>query len=101
MDSTPLRVKGLSRVDTQNVNVSFYRSQHTPRDLCAGNASWLRSKSLMSFALSSLGKACITSIEFDTTLCRRRLAVASAACVLRTRSITSLVEGFEIIPSST
>ena len=96
MDSTPLQVKGFFGGVTRKVKLSLSKSQHAPWDLCAGNASSVRPRSLISFALSLVEKACITSTEFDATLCRCRLALARVACVSRTKLIAWLAKALKL-----
>lgn len=60
-ERTPRRVNGLFMVDAEKVKVSDVISQSRPRLRCVGAVSPLRSKSLITGAQSSGGKASMTA----------------------------------------
>ena len=94
-------MKGFSGRETWKVKWSFSMFQWTPRERCDGSTSRRRSRSLMFLARSSAGKASMTRTELETTLCRRKFAVATMAWAFLMRVIASFFVGREVSPSST
>ncbi len=101
VDSMPLRVNGLTSLDTLKVKLSVWSSQLKPKLRWRGKGSAPNSRSLKSLARSSRGKASMTFVLFEAILCSLKLDSASRALVRCRRSIASTSFDTEASPSST
>ena len=99
--SIPLRVHGLSFNSILNLNASASIHQCTPSALSIGNLSMLKSKPLISFALSSGGTDLITSRLLLTNFVRLNPPFAHIPLTACMSSMASFSVGTDFSASST
>ena len=101
VESTPRLVTGRSAISVLNCKVSDWTYHCTPKALSIGSFSWVGLRSLISFALSSDGNHCSTSLLLNTSLCKRNPPCSHNPFVFEIKSMASSVNGTDLSPSST